>query len=125
MNSENCHHARIYDENNENIDRRKNYHLKEIESGFFDFVIHRRIDSRNEKLFYNENLNQVCNTIESFEKTDQYSDITCPICLDIFSHKSIVVKLPCEHLIHQFCSIEYFMRKSNSCPLCRKQLCFK
>ena len=45
----------------------------------------------------------------------------CCICLDTFLHDIIALKLPCQHIYHKQCIVEWFT-KSNECPTCRYQL---
>lgn len=49
-----------------------------------------------------------------------YSQPTCPICLDDFeSGRSIVRELPCQHIFHPGC-IDVFLAESSSlCPVCK------
>lgn len=46
----------------------------------------------------------------------------CTVCLDTHTDKAHMTTLPCGHIFHSKCVIEYFVRgktKSTECPLCR------
>ncbi|XP_057247271.1 uncharacterized protein LOC130589751 [Beta vulgaris subsp. vulgaris] len=45
---------------------------------------------------------------------------TCAICLEEGS-MTMSVRLPCKHVFHEGCIVKW-LRKSNSCPLCRYEL---
>jgi len=51
----------------------------------------------------------------------QFSQPTCPICLDDFVHNETRVReLPCSHIFHPEC-IDIFLRDNSSlCPMCKK-----
>ncbi|GBM58052.1 hypothetical protein AVEN_222819-1, partial [Araneus ventricosus] len=51
---------------------------------------------------------------------DTACDFNCPICLDTTYHKEMKL-LPCSHGFHQVC-IDEWLRRSRSCPFCRKAL---
>lgn len=48
------------------------------------------------------------------------SEKECVICLDSFDleSKQLSVKLPCKHIFHKMCIMEWFIREK-SCPTCR------
>lgn len=52
-----------------------------------------------------------------------YSQPTCPICLDDFAQgETIVRELPCNHIYHPEC-IDPFLRENSSlCPMCKKSV---
>ena len=43
---------------------------------------------------------------------------SCAICLEDFGPKAKAKQLPCEHLFHESCVIEW-LERHNSCPVCR------
>lgn len=45
----------------------------------------------------------------------------CPICLNDFDDNEEVCFLDCTHMFHQNCIVEW-VRKKNTCPLCRCKL---
>ena len=56
--------------------------------------------------------------IVSFENSIHKS---CPICLEVYVKKEIIVNLPCLHEYHQKC-INEWIRLKHTCPLCRTNL---
>ncbi|XP_059663603.1 uncharacterized protein LOC132309304 [Cornus florida] len=46
---------------------------------------------------------------------------SCSICMDDFEFYSGVNQLPCKHVFHSDCIVPW-LRRSNSCPLCRYKL---
>ena len=78
-------------------------------------------DNRND---INESLrNSLLTKIEgkksSYEK-DNENDI-CSICLENFVKKDKIITLDCEHYYHDDC-ITNWLKKDQSCPLCRENL---
>ncbi|KAG9136319.1 hypothetical protein Leryth_003886 [Lithospermum erythrorhizon] len=43
---------------------------------------------------------------------------SCTICIEDFGLGSLADKLPCKHLFHKSCIVEW-LNRSNTCPLCR------
>ena len=60
------------------------------------------------------------NNYNIWEKTKNYPNDDCSICLEHLSTK-IVVKLKCSHHYHQDC-ISESLKISNKCPICRTDL---
>lgn len=47
---------------------------------------------------------------------------TCSCCLEDFSAEDVVARLPCGHVFHEKCIMNWFlMRASNNCPMCRSR----
>lgn len=59
--------------------------------------------------------------ISSAPREVQFTQSTCPICLDDFVHSETTVReLPCNHIFHPEC-IDPFLRDNSSlCPMCKK-----
>ena len=59
---------------------------------------------------------------------DEYHNMNnetkCAICWDEFEGSYQVMKLPCQHVFHDFCILEWFMDGKTSCPLCRFVIIF-
>lgn len=50
-----------------------------------------------------------------------FSQPTCPICLDDFTHDETVVReLPCQHIFHPECVDEFLRTSTSLCPICKK-----
>ncbi|KAL6995098.1 RING-type E3 ubiquitin transferase [Sarracenia purpurea var. burkii] len=45
----------------------------------------------------------------------------CTICLEKFSVGSEIARMPCSHVYHRGCIVQWLMRR-NSCPLCQYQI---
>ena len=48
-------------------------------------------------------------------------DEACPICMEQFEASSIVRQLPCQHLFHDNCVLQWFV-KDDRCPKCRTNI---
>ncbi|KAK4337633.1 hypothetical protein RND71_042120 [Anisodus tanguticus] len=59
-------------------------------------------------------LNLKKENVVSFELGDK-----CPVCIEKFEEKSIVVITPCSHIFHRRCIFPW-LSKNNTCPKCRK-----
>ena len=79
---------------------------------------------RNNEIFEQSPASEVfINSLKDIKITKQNEikeDDECTICLKIFEINDILHKLPCEHKFHKNCIIEW-LKKINSCPLCRKE----
>ena len=64
--------------------------------------------------------NTFIESLENIEVTTE-DDLECAICLKTMSKGDILHKLPCLHKFHKECIIKW-LKKINSCPLCRKEL---
>ena len=42
-------------------------------------------------------------------------------CQDLFTSTKPTIKLPCSHILHSHCGLEW-MKRSIGCPLCRKTM---
>jgi len=50
-------------------------------------------------------------------------DPVCPVCLEGFENGEHVRALPCSHLYHRKCIDPWLQTASNSCPICKRQVC--
>ncbi|MCL7023303.1 hypothetical protein MKW94_010045 [Papaver nudicaule] len=46
----------------------------------------------------------------------------CSICLKEFENGISISELPCSHVFHTKCIVNWFVKVTN-CPLCRNRLC--
>ncbi|CAD7950618.1 unnamed protein product [Amoebophrya sp. A120] len=46
----------------------------------------------------------------------------CAVCCDEFTGTDVVINLPCQHVFHQECVLEWFTRGNRECPLCRRDV---
>ena len=58
--------------------------------------------------------------MEDITLTETNSSEDCSICLKVPKEKDIIHKLPCKHIFHKACIVEW-LSKINTCPLCRSQ----
>ena len=50
------------------------------------------------------------------------AESTCSCCLEDFSAEDVVARLPCGHVFHEKCIMNWFlMRASSNCPMCRSR----
>ena len=55
------------------------------------------------------------------KKTVQFSQPTCPICLDDFvAGETTIRELPCNHIFHPECIDPFLKENSSLCPMCKK-----
>ena len=55
------------------------------------------------------------------KKVVQFSQPTCPICLDDFvSGETTIRELPCNHIFHPECIDPFLKENSSLCPMCKK-----
>ena len=69
-------------------------------------------------------LDSCCSSKSSKEQEQENQNITCPICLESFEKGDVVVKLPCpcKHCAYHRDCIEPWLKKNNTCPMCRTVL---
>ena len=60
-------------------------------------------------------------TISYEELLNNDEDNDCTICLEEFNNDEEIIKLKCNHLFHLKC-IDDWIKKNQSCPLCRVNL---
>eukprot|EP01080_Neovahlkampfia_damariscottae_P009577 gene9577-1780_t len=48
-------------------------------------------------------------------------DASCPICIEAFEISTKALVLPCNHLFHEKCLIEWLQKRA-TCPLCRTEI---
>ena len=58
--------------------------------------------------------------MEDITLTETNSSEDCSICLKVPKEKDIIHTLPCKHIFHKDCIVEW-LSKINTCPLCRSQ----
>ena len=46
----------------------------------------------------------------------------CPITLESFIEKEVVIKLPCNHVFKEHAIMKWLVEESNKCPVCRYEL---
>lgn len=51
--------------------------------------------------------------------TNMRKDLSCAICLDNFTHRALVCGLPCSHVFHHSCILEWLYNDKHCCPVCR------
>lgn len=54
--------------------------------------------------------------------TEVPNDETCSICLDYYIKDIEINRLPCHHIFHKKCLIDWFII-NKSCPICRAYFC--
>ena len=53
----------------------------------------------------------------------EWSQPTCPICLDDFeTNETKVRELPCQHIFHPDCIDQFLLRNSSLCPMCKQSV---
>lgn len=57
-----------------------------------------------------------------FDKKTHKNIQRCPITMDIFNQKDIVIQLPCGHIFNKDAIYNWLQNESNKCPLCRYTL---
>jgi len=45
----------------------------------------------------------------------------CVICQELYEEGTVVIKLPCNHLFHETCLLQW-LKVQHSCPTCRYEL---
>eukprot|EP01084_Bolivina_argentea_P282556 483683_1 len=65
-------------------------------------------------------LEKQCTDIE-ITKRDMKKSKKCSICQEKWKIGGDATALPCKHFFHDLCILEW-LKKNNSCPLCRKEL---
>lgn len=54
-----------------------------------------------------------------YDLSNSISDeIACGICLDDYCNGAVLQMLPCNHIMHRTCLLEWY-QKSQTCPICR------
>ena len=66
-------------------------------------------------------INNLTKVIINEENLNQFKEITCNICLDVFKIGDIIRILECKHEFHEDCIIKW-LKMRNSCPVCRFEL---
>lgn len=74
-------------------------------------------DEFNINRIITENLQRVTYNTTNISATAIIDDV-CPICLDSFNHKKIIVKTLCNHHFHKKCIAEW-LRNNFTCPSCK------
>ena len=107
--------------------------LEETLNNTFDDIIVNLIDSINnhedsESDLYYDDLEDVKITLSEadfnkLENSNSSGDCNCSICLESFSVKEILKKLPCMHIFHTECIQIWLTEQSNKCPICRSKVC--
>lgn len=89
--------------------------------GFISWKVYRRVYRRHQALVTDyssaalQKMKQICPS-KPFSKLPSTLSINpCPICLEDFTPKSIVRVLPCNHIYHQNCIDQWFVRNQNCC----------
>lgn len=78
----------------------------------------------NRNLSEEERVNNISVAVDGLPSiiitSENGDEVVCPICHDPFSSTDPAKQLPCGHLYHSECILEWFCRK-NSCPTCRRE----
>lgn len=59
--------------------------------------------------------------IPDLEEEANSCDELCAICLTSYEVTERIIKLPCNHIFHQECGVEW-LKVNASCPMCRKSI---
>ena len=66
---------------------------------------------------------ELSSRLASAPKEEEVWATDCAVCLGEFEQDESVRELPCEHIFHDACIHDWFMKaKAAACPLCRNQL---
>jgi hypothetical protein len=98
-----------------------NYNNINNENNRINNVVNNRIDNRrnNEENFLDKILN-VCNR-DNFDKNKYKKHEDCRICLMKFENGNKIIILPCLHIFHEHCLINWLNNKK-TCPLDNQSL---
>lgn len=47
---------------------------------------------------------------------------TCSICIDCLNKDEEIIELPCKHIFHSNCILEWLEKYNYHCPICRKEV---
>ena len=80
------------------------------------------IDSIFNRIIENIDLSHYSLRIIDFRLIDSRQDKSCRICNNDFSESQILIKLPCNHIYHKSCLIDWFRVVGNYCPICKETI---
>ena len=80
------------------------------------------IDSIFNRIIENIDLSHYSLRIIDFRLIDSRQDKSCSICNNDFSESQILIKLPCNHIYHKRCLIDWFREGGNYCPICKETI---
>lgn len=103
-------------------DKKDNCFENIIYSGLYEFQHVKNKIQDNKINIQDVKIMNVCQIVDTFKRRKEFNDEKCPICISDFSNDLTVVELPCGHLIHELCVLEYFLADNIKCPVCRKDL---
>lgn len=80
------------------------------------------IDSIFNRIIENIDLSHYSLRIIDFRLIDSRQDKSCSICNNDFSESQTLIKLPCNHIYHKRCLIDWFREGGNYCPICKETI---
>ena len=110
--------------NNERFNNRhRGYSLLENSNEFFPYLLGRRSNNLFENNFEYEPIkDNILNKLPESKIIDikklNEENKRCTICLEDFKYNDIVIYLPCFHIFHKNCIINW-IKKNAVCPLCK------
>lgn len=52
-------------------------------------------------------------------RREQSADFPSAICLDTLDGEDLIRQLPCKHAYHSACIVKWYLKKHDTCPLCK------
>lgn len=98
-----------------------------IETDIYQATVEQSMETYNEELFRKREGVRLLVPPHLLTKSelDQMKTPKCFICLENFSIKESVVKLPCTHIFHHDCVEGAIHHQHSKCPLCRQTIPLK
>ena len=80
------------------------------------------IDTIFNRIIEGIDLSQYSLRIIEFRQLDRRTHKSCGICNNDFSASQTLIELPCGHVYHKRCLIDWFREGGNYCPTCRETI---